>query len=49
MASANSNTEIMKLIIKAGIDLNLQNSFGNTALRKYFTIKCLLNIRLGCY
>lgn len=34
MASANNNTEIMELLIKAGIGLNLQNDSGNTPLRK---------------
>ncbi len=34
MASANNNIEIMELLIKAGINLNLQNDAGNTPLRK---------------
>lgn len=32
MAAANSNNEIMELLINAGIDLNLVNSSGNTSL-----------------
>lgn len=32
MAAANSNNEVMELLINAGIDLNIVNSSGNTSL-----------------
>lgn len=34
MACANANIEIIELLLNAGIDVNLQNDSGNTALRK---------------
>ena len=38
MASANNNIEALKLLITAGINLDMKNNYGNTALRNLILI-----------